>query len=156
MSILRYQNENYGSLTRIDYIPAWQVVSLSPLSKSHITNAGIQLLPYCDWISIYCSVDTMGHRQVQKKDANGELWEQQVVGMIPGDEEAIEAGLQQLHDQRYLLRVTRPNGIIRIIGTPKQPLDFTMDSNSQTNVPGTAGTSFQFGGNTGRRALILS
>ena len=155
MAIPRYTQENYGSLIRIAYVPTWQVSSFTPSGRGKITAAGIVLLAGYGWQDIYCSQDTMGHRQTQDTDANGERWAQSIVGFIPGDEDLIEAGLQDLYDQRYLVRCTFPNGTIRICGTPKYPLDFKMDSNSQTTVPGTPGTSIQFGGYTGNRALVL-
>lgn len=154
MSIPRFTGENYGSLILIEYAPAWQISSFTRLSKSTISAAGIVFHPGYDWEPIYCSQDTMGHQQTQSGDDGGDSWQQKVVGFIPGDEDLIEQGLQQLHDQRYLVRVTRPNGVVRIVGTYSQPLEGRVDSTSQNTVPGTPGTSIQFAGITSDRALV--
>jgi hypothetical protein len=155
MGIARYSTENYGSLIRIEYAPTWQIASFTQQSQSEITGAGIVFAAGYGWQAIYCSRDTMGHRQTSQKDNQGDKWAQSVVGLIPGDEDQIEAGLQQLPGQRYLVRVTLPSGRIKIVGTLKQPLEVELDSNTQTTVPGTAGTAIQFAAITGNRALVV-
>ena len=156
MSILRYTSENYGSLIRIAYAATWQISAFTPLSKSQIADAGIIFLADYSWQDIYCSQDTMGHSQNQQRDNGGDRYQQSVVGFIPGDEQQIEDGLQELHDQRYLVRITLPSGTVKIVGSLKEPLDFDQNSNTQITVPGTPGTAIQFSGQTMNRALLVS
>lgn len=153
MGIQRYLGENYGSIISIDYVPARYVTMFNP-ARRNIAAGNIQFATGKGWQNIYCTQDTMGHRQQQSRDANGSAWSQTVVGFVPGDEDQIEAGLGDIHgDQRYIVRVTRPNGVIKIIGSPAEPLDADVDSNSQINVPGRAGTAITFTGKTIKRAL---
>ncbi|RVU01101.1 hypothetical protein EOD41_10835 [Mucilaginibacter limnophilus] len=157
MAIKRFLGENYGSLHYIEYVPAWQVLSFTPSSDRKIPAAGIQFYPGYGWQSIYCTRDTMGYRQVQENSVNGESYSHSVVGFVPGDEESVDEGLADLHGrQRYLLRITRPNGLVKIIGTPNEPLEVVQDANTQTTVPGRAGTALTFSGKTLRRALIVT
>lgn len=156
MAITRYLNENYGSLISIDIAPAWQISTFTPTPGINKIPAGnIVFNAGYDWQNIYCSQDTMGHQQTQLYDANGQPWQHTIVGFIPGDEDQIEAGLLPLTQQRYVVRITRPNGLIKIVGTPQQPLDLKIDSNSQSTVPGTAGSALIFTGLTLKRALIV-
>ena len=156
MGILRYTGENLGSLIRIDYIPSWQISTFNPGPNNTIAAADIILYEPYSWQNIYCSQDTMGHQQTLTNDENGEIWQHQVQGFIPGDESDIETGLLQLTQQRYVLRITRPNGMVKIVGSVKQPLNLKIDSNSQLSVPGTPGTTVGFSGIVSTRALILT
>lgn len=155
MSISRYTDENYGSLLRIQYAAAWKFSAFNLSARGKIALSGISFSGGFTWEDLFCSEDTKGHQQTQANDNNGESWQQQVVGFVPGDEDAIEDGLLALTNERYVVMITRPNGLIKIVGTPLQPLDFKLDSNSQNTVPNTAGTAVTFSAITSHRALIL-
>lgn len=157
MAVKRYLGENYGSLISIEYAPTWQFLRFKPGADGKISAADIEFYSGYTWQNIYCTQDTMGHRQQQASDVNGDPYTQSVVGFIPGDEDHIEQPLADLHGrQRYLLRITRPNGVRKIVGTIAEPLEITLDSNSQTTIPGRAGTAITFNGKTLKRALTLT
>ncbi|HVW97513.1 MAG TPA: hypothetical protein VHA56_16185 [Mucilaginibacter sp.] len=154
MAITRYPGINYGSLIRIEYLRKQDIVSFRTTTAGMISAGEIVLTDGASWTAIYCSEDTMGHRQLETRDAAGEYFEQSVVGFIPGETVDIDTGLLQLSKTRYLLRITRPDGLVKIVGTLSQPLELIRDSNTQTTVPGAAGTALTFSGITSKRALI--
>jgi hypothetical protein len=156
MDISRYLGVNYGSLILIEYVAIQNVVSFTQSIRGRIGTAGIVFTPGAGWTKVYCSEDTMGYQQVLVKDNNGESWQQNVTGFIPGDQDTIESGLLAISKTRFIARVTRPDGNIKIIGTKINPLEFTIDSNSQTTIPGAAGTIITFAGLTEKRSLIYT
>jgi hypothetical protein len=157
MSITRYDGPNYGSLILIEYLPVQYIATFNRSSKSLITAAGLTLKAGAAWNKIYCSQDTMGHRQQEVKDDNGTSWQQTVVGFIPADQPAIEEELLTLTgQQQYIVRVTHPDGLVRIVGTLKDPVDLKLDTNTQTSVPGPSGTAISFAGITHDRALMYT
>ena len=154
MSISRFTLENFGSLILIEYAPLYSIASFSPGKAGTITAQGVQFYAGYGWQRLYCSEDTMGHKQSKQLDAGGEYWQQQVIGTVPGDELVIEQALLELKDQRFVVRTTNPNGIIKVVGNLKQPLSLSLDSDSQSTVPGTPGTDLTFSANTRQRALL--
>ena len=156
MAITRFTGENLGSLVAIEYIAVQDLESFLSGPGGTIAAAGIVFKSGKDWTPIYCSEDTMGHHQAQVNDDTGQSFAQTVVGFVPGDQPAIESGLLGLQNTRYILRVTRPDGLQKIVGTQLEPLELLQDSDSQTTVPGTAGTALTFGGATIQRALVYT
>jgi hypothetical protein len=156
MGIERYLGTNYGSLVLIEYVAIQNITSFSPASTGKINGAGIGFQPGTGWTSIYFSEDNMGHRQLQQNDNGGESWTQTISGFTPGDQDDIEAGLLSLVGSRFITRITRANGLVKIVGTLQFPLNLILDSNTQMTVPGAAGTLITFSAITPKRALIYT
>jgi hypothetical protein len=156
MAIPRFKLQNIGSLLLIEYVPSFAITNFSKSGPGAIASSGLTLATGYAWERIYCTQDTMGHQQDQDNSANGESWIQQVIGLTPGDEPAIEQALIDLADKRHVLRVTLPNGVIKIVGTPTEPLTHQLKSNTQTTYPGRSGTALLFSGPTTARALIYT
>ena len=57
-------------------------------------------------------------------DAQGPLYRVGVSARIGGDSADIRAELNKMKQHRYLLRVTRRDGTVLLLGTPEQPLTF--------------------------------
>ncbi len=156
MAIPRFKLQNVGSLILIEFVPAFAISAFSNSGPGIIASSGIALATGYAWVSMYCSPDTMGHQQDQVNDVNGQSYAQQVVGFIPGDEQAIETELLKLNNLRFVCRVTKPNGSQKIVGTPNEPLTFALKSNTETTTPGRPGTNIAFTGNTRLRALFFT
>jgi hypothetical protein len=156
MAIPRFKRQNIGSLLLIEYVPAFAINIFSKSGPGAITSSGLTLANGYNWEKIYCTQDTMGHQQDQDNSVNGEAWIQQVVGLTPGDEPELEQAYRDMKRKRHVLRVTLPNGIIKIVGTPTEPIDHKFTSNTQTTYPGRAGTALLFSATTSERALIYT
>jgi hypothetical protein len=156
MAITRYLGVNYGSLILIEYAATQYITAFNLSSAGRINGAGIVFAAGAGWTAIYCSEDNMGHHQAENLDDGGESWLQTVAGFTPGDQDEIEAGWLSLKGSRFICRITRPDGLQKIVGTPTYPLDLKLDSNTQMTIPGAAGTLITFAGATLRRALIYT
>ena len=156
MGIERYLGTNYGSLILVEYAAIQNITTFSASGAGKIAAAGITFAIGTGWNSIYFSEDNMGHHQVQQTDVGGDTFTQTVVGFTPGDQEDIESGLLNLVGSRFIIRITRPDGLMKIVGTREEPLDLKLDSNSQMTVPGAAGTLITFSGITLKRALLYT
>jgi hypothetical protein len=156
MAISRYTGVNYGSLILIEYAPYQTVTTFALTAAGAINSAGIVFVTGYGWTSIYCSEDSMGHKQTKQLDNNGESWLQEVVGFTPGEQAPIEAGWISLQKDRYIVRVTRPDGQQKIVGSLLEPLDLSLDGDTGATVPSAAGTAIKFSGITSIRALYYS
>ncbi len=156
MFIPRFSLENIGSLQKIEFVPAFGIQTFSPTSAGTIAAGSLVLRAGFAWASIYCPEDTMGHQQDQVNSDQGESWVQQVLGFVPGDELAIDAGLRSLANTLHVLRITLKNGTVKIVGNPVEGLQAKLKSNTQDSVPGRPGTAISFTGDTTVRALFLT
>lgn len=154
-NIPHFSNLNIGSVILIEYLFHHQVGTFNPINRYKISAGNIGPVFGVHWETIYCTQNTMGLQQDLTIDNNLEKWTLQVVGFTPGDEPAIEAGLQDLLGNRFVLRVTLPNGTKKIVGTPDQPLTCGIKSDTQTDYTGRPGTAFTFSGSCKTRALFL-
>ncbi len=156
MAIPRFKLQNIGSLILIEYVPSFAISNFSKSGPGAIAASGLTLATGYNWERIYCTQDTMGHQQDQDNSANGEAWIQQVLGFTPGDEPELELAYLKIKGKRHVLRITLPNGIKKIVGTPTEPLDHVLKSNTTTTIPGRSGTALLFSGSTTERALIYT
>ncbi len=156
MAIPRFKLQNLGSLILIEYAPDFAISKFSKSGPGAITSSGLTLANGYSWEKIYCTQDTMGHQEDQDNSVNGEAWIQQVLGFTPGNEPALEEAYLKIKGKRHVLRISLPNGIKKIVGSPTEPLDHLLKSNTTTTIPGRSGTALLFSGNTTARALIYT
>ncbi|MBS7565139.1 hypothetical protein KHS38_12060 [Mucilaginibacter sp. Bleaf8] len=152
--IPRFKKQNVGSIIKIEYAPTFAFIRFIPTSITTIKSTGIDFRPGYGWEAINCSQDTMGHQQDMSANDNGESWAHQVVGYIPGDEQAIEDPLADMSRLRYVVRITQANGTVKIVGSPRYPLDFDLKSATSNTYAGQLGTSLVFAATSAGRALI--
>lgn len=153
-SIPHFKNENHGSLIKIEYAPNFAFTKFSQQTLNTISAAGIAFRPGYGWETMYCSEDTMGHQQDHTKNDNGSSWSQQVVGFVPGDELAIDQAYTGMVGLLFVLRITLPNGNIKVVGSPRYPLEFDLKSTTTTSYPGRSGTQLNFTAVSTARALF--
>ena len=94
-----------------------------------------------------------GWQQGQRKNEQGDEYEQAVEGIIQGLRPEVEAVFENMTRHRFLIRFTDRNDKEWLIGRVHEPLDFFATSESGGSDGGRNGYSFRFSGTTTRRAF---
>lgn len=77
-----------------------------------------------EWLMLPHAPGTADMEEKIDPDAQGPLYRVSVSARIGGDSADIRTELNNMKQHRYLLRVTRRDGTVLLVGTPEQPLTF--------------------------------
>lgn len=130
--IKRHEGDNIGGVNSIEFIPANAFSGFPLIFEGAIHHEPI-LKPNYRWYQIYCTEFTMSLKETQSDSDHGAFFIKEIVGKLPKDREEITHQLNQLANQKLVIRLTYNNGTRKIVGNPLEPMYFrgNFDSKSE-------------------------
>lgn len=143
---------NLGGYTSFVFSP---IQFIAGVQRSISANAPIALVSFLggyDWLSGYATMQSLAYTEEPKTDDNGTYYDLTIAGFIPGDKPELEQVLADMEQQRHLVVLKDPAGILRLVGTDKQPLTFLASYSSGAARSDQKGYTFKFSGTSSVRA----
>ena len=99
------------------------------------------------WTRIYCSPETLLYRDSASYTDNGKLHAVDIKGYSPDDSPAKAAAIESiLSYEKCLVRFCDNQGLIRLAGTQAEPLSFSYELTTDTEVLGSRGYQLALSG----------
>lgn len=123
---------------------------MTEIARSGKWNPGggrwLELLPAglvssgADWTRIYCAAETLLYRDSAAVTDNGKLHSIEIKGFSPDDSASKAAGIDSiLSYEKCLARFCDNQGLVRLAGTIAEPLTFSYELTTDTDVAGSRG-----------------
>lgn len=129
---------------------------MTEIARSGKWNPGggrwLELLPLAllssgQWTRIYCSPETLLYRDSASATDNGKLHTTEIKGYSPDDSPAKAAAIESfLSYEKCLARFCDNQGLVRLAGTASEPLSFSYELTTDTEVAGSRGYSLALSG----------
>lgn len=115
---------NIGSITRIEYVYAEEVASVSsPDSQGYVT---VTLENGASFQELEFTPESASLREEQSQTDNGDLWDQQLTLRMPKVTSVTNVLIQEWHDHNFVFRITDGNGVAVLLGTDEVPSRYSL------------------------------
>ncbi|WP_400194069.1 hypothetical protein [Hymenobacter sp. B81] len=125
--------DNIGGLEAVWYTLASNFRSW-PAAGELLIRQDLDLVPGAVWYQLVSTRYTVRHKQTPKAlGRHGDIYQQQLQGVLPRHTAGLAAGLETLQGQRLVFLTRDRNGEVQLVGTPDQPLLYsdTFDSGAE-------------------------
>lgn len=144
--------DNTGGIAAAWYTLADDLLNF-PQTGELVINQDLQLRPGATWYQLVATLYTLRHTQKPKEvGRHGELYAQQLRGVLARHTDGLAAGLEALAGRRLVVLYRDQNGRVQLLGTPDQPLTWKDDFDSGANPDSRNAYDFTLAGDTQRRA----
>lgn len=93
-----------------------------------------------------------GWQERHRKGEQGDLYEQEVEGIIPMLRAEVAGEFERMSHHLFLAQVTDRNGKAFLVGRQNEPLEFFATADTSNRTGGLASYKFRFAGQTSKRA----
>jgi len=144
--------DNLGGLLSFDFIPSSDVLSIPEPNKSRILQP-IVLKSGKSWSSGYGTRGTMSFSEDQGNGDHGAKYAAKISLVVPKEESENEDLYHEMRHQTFIVVYTNANGLKKVVGTIAEPLKFTSNLSTGSDVPNRNQHTIQFYEDTTRKAL---
>ncbi|MFD2961325.1 MULTISPECIES: hypothetical protein [Olivibacter] len=141
---------NLAGLSTFLFIPRYQVKTVPDIDLK-IINTPIELKSGYEWLKGYSTLETLQFTEKGNSDDPGTSCEPSLKGFMPGDLPEITLLFEEMEQLRHVIITKDMMGKLRIVGL-HEPLEFTSSFNSGQNVGDSRGYSFEFFGESLKKA----
>ncbi len=141
--------DNMGGINKIYPIELSQIKSFSDIADSKVNTFEVYELE-----SLAVDKEQTGFSEEQKKSNAGYYFNANVSAFFNKDQYELANWLNENINRKFIVVVTYNNGIIKVIGTPNQPLKLSANSEAGT-IENINGFNINFSKRQPRRAYFL-
>lgn len=143
---------NLGGYLSFIFSPVQYISGYTRSLAGNVQSALVAFSAGAGWLTGYATRETLAYTEETQLDDNGNYYNLTVAGFVPGDKPELEQILAEMEMRRHLVVLKDPAGILRIIGSKAQPLDFSASFGSGAARADQKGYTFKFTGASSVRA----
>lgn len=145
--------KNIGGLRTIEYVPLSDVVDdIDHIVLDHNQQVDV-LRPGKVWLQARIQTTNKGWTETERLTKQGEYYEQEVRGVLPGHTTAIAEELRKMDGHTYILRLLDRSGQYWILGSRQHPFLFSRRMTTGNRSSGFKGHTLRWLCQTSRPAL---
>lgn len=116
-----FTQPNIESLSKLEVIPAGNIVSITPVNTNPLAQINVELLYGASFEEIPFTIGTGEMTENTESDDSGEYLSQQITIEVPKTRREVDEWIDKRAMLDLVLAVTDMHGNVRLVGSPDQP-----------------------------------
>jgi hypothetical protein len=135
--------DNLGGNQGFSFIPADLVLNIPPTNGGYLDDDP-ELAEGASFFNGYATAKTLLFDEKEQKSNAGTSYLQKIIGFYPKIIPSVVSLFTQMRNRKFIVKITDSNGLLRLVGTIEQPLEFRFSLSTGNAPVNRNGISFEF------------